>query len=112
MKVILQVNANGYTLYTNCQVLTCNGLRKLLTSKDKKSYGKKYLKCQHDNYVGFKLLEEEIGQSSSSSSQTSNNACFVCGLHDHWMSNCPWKETTCPNGCKEARKLWTSHKPP
>ena len=70
-------------VYSNCEVPTCNGLRKLLVSKNKKSYRKRYLKCQQDKCVGFKWLEEEIQQSSCSSSQSSNNACFICGLHGH-----------------------------
>ncbi|KAM7527153.1 hypothetical protein LguiB_030563 [Lonicera macranthoides] len=34
--------------------------------------------------------------------------CFKCGQPMHWVKNCPWKETVCPNGCPSSRKLWTS----
>ena len=61
------------------------------------------MQCQFKSCGSFQWLEN-----SSSSGSSSSSNCFQCGQPGHWVQNCPWKETICPNGCNGSRKLWTS----
>jgi len=89
----------------------------LSKSEEEQSKGRRFMQCQFQSCGAFQWVEDDAatGQdnknSPSSGSSSSSSICFQCGKPGHWVKNCPWKETVCPNGCSGVRNLWTSKQP-
>ncbi|OVA12936.1 zinc finger protein [Macleaya cordata] len=101
-------------VYSSCKFTSCEGIRLLSTAQTGPNMGKKYLKCQFSTCPSFQWLDEAKGEAkgfggSSSNPDSTRTGCFACGLNDHWVNECPWKESPCPRpNCAGTRTVRTS----